>query len=54
MATFPRSLDVVMIGRAPEGTLMMIGNCLGDSAEEVSSALDLLERCPAIPRATQK
>ena len=56
MHTFPRILEVVMIGRAPEGspTVMMIGNCLGDSNEEVDSALAILERCPAVPRATQR
>jgi FAD/FMN-containing dehydrogenase len=41
MSTFPRILEVVMIGTAPEGTptLMMLGNCLGDTDEEVDSAL---------------
>jgi hypothetical protein len=56
MSTFPRILEVVLIGSAANGipTLTMIGNCLGDTAEEVDSALAILQRCPAVPRAKQQ
>lgn len=56
LAKFPRILEIVLLGRAPEGAplVTMIGNCLGDTDEQVNDALSLLQGCPAVARAKQK
>jgi FAD/FMN-containing dehydrogenase len=56
MSTFPPILEVVLLGRLLEGVpvVTLIGNCLGDTAAEVDEALAILQRCPAVARATQK
>jgi FAD/FMN-containing dehydrogenase len=56
MSEFPRYLEVIMVGRPNDGkpTLTVVGNCLGDSDEEVNGALALMERCPAVASATFK
>jgi len=56
MAEFPRSLEVVLIGKEVDGVpmLQLSGHCLADSDEEVNGAMALLQRCPAVARAQQK
>ncbi len=53
MHDFPAILEVVLIGRQKDGepTVMMIGNCLGNSEEEVNAAHAILDSCPAVARA---
>jgi FAD/FMN-containing dehydrogenase len=56
MATFPRILEVVLLGREDHGVpaVTMLGTVCADSTEEADAALAILQRCPAVPRARKK
>jgi FAD/FMN-containing dehydrogenase len=56
LPSMPRYLEVVTIANALDGTttFSLIGNCLGDTEQQVVDALAILQTCPVADKAIRK